>query len=97
MLWINGPIGEVKENLSLLKEQGNHVHNIYQSYFHFFATNQTLSCLEFVSWCVDNYSLSEKVVMDISSSKVLFSTSPLAIRKVLSVPEDFTLKAQDYK
>ena len=30
-LLLNGPIGDVKEKLRLLKEQGTDVHNIYQS------------------------------------------------------------------
>ena len=97
MLLLNGPIGNVKEKLRLFKEQGTDVHNIYQSYFHFFTTDQTSSCMEFVTWCADNYSLSERVIMDITSSTVLYPITPLSIRKTLSIHEYFTLKAQDYK
>ena len=60
MLLLNGPIGDVKEKLRLLKEQGTGVHNIYQSYFHFFTTDQTPSCPKFVAWCADNCSLSSE-------------------------------------
>ena len=39
-LLLNGPIGYVKEKLRLIKEQRTNVHNIYQSYFHFFPTSK---------------------------------------------------------
>ena len=32
----NGPIDAIKQKLKLLKYQGTDIHNIYQSYFHFF-------------------------------------------------------------
>ena len=50
MLLLNGPISEVKKKLILIKEQGTDVHNIHESFFHFFPTDQTPSCPEFVSW-----------------------------------------------
>ena len=96
-LLLNETIGEVKDNLRFLKEHGTDVHNIHQSYFHFFTTDQTPSFPKFVAWCADNYSLSERVIMDTTSSIVMCPIIPLAIRKKLSVPEDFTLKSQDYK
>ena len=34
--------------------------------------------------------------MDTTKSKVLFPITPLVFRKTLSVPEDFSLKSQDY-
>ena len=40
---LNGPIYTLTKKLKLLKYQGNNIHNIYQSYFHFFATDQTLN------------------------------------------------------
>ena len=61
-LLLNGPIGDVKEKIRLLKEQGIDVDNIYEYCFQFFTTDQTLNCIEFVAWCADNYSLSERVI-----------------------------------
>ena len=40
---LNRPIDTLTKKLKLLKYQGNNIHNIYQSYFHFFAIDQTLN------------------------------------------------------
>ena len=78
---LNGPIDIVKKKLKLLKDQGTDIHNIYQSYFHFFTTDQTLKFPKFVDWCDDNYSLSERVIMDITKSEILCSTCPCSLEK----------------
>ena len=80
----------------MLKYQEINIHNVYQSYFHFFTTDQTLNCLEFVNWCANNYSLSERVIMDITNSKILCLVNSLVIRKTLLVLDEFTLKSKDY-
>ena len=54
---LNGPIEAMKKNLNLLRDQGMDLHNIYHSFFHLFSTEQTPGFLEFVDWCVNNYSL----------------------------------------
>ena len=41
-LLLHGSIIEVKEKLRLLKYQGIDIHNLHQSIFHMFATEQTL-------------------------------------------------------
>ena len=92
-IMLNGPIDSVRENLKLPKDQGTNIQNIYQSYFHFFSIDQKLNYPEFVDWCANNYYLFERVIMDITSSTVLFPIIPLAIRKTLSFPKDFTLKS----
>ena len=68
---LNGPIDTIKQKLKFLKDQGTDIHNVYHSYFHFFTTDQTLNFLEFVDWCADNCSLSERVIMDITNSKII--------------------------
>ena len=93
---LNGPIDIVKQKLMFLKDQGKHVDNVYQPYFHYFTTNQTLSFPEFIDWIGNNYSLSGRVVMDITISKILFPVSPLVVRKTLSVHEEFTLNFKEY-
>ena len=80
----------------MLKYQEIDIHNVYQSYFHFFTTNQTLNCLEFVNWCANNYSLSKRVIMDISKSKILCPVTSFFVNKNMLVPDEFTLKAKDY-
>ena len=56
---INGHVDTIKEKLNLLKYQGTNIHNVYQSYFHYFTTNQTLRCPDFIDWCANNYSISK--------------------------------------
>ena len=68
---LNGPVDTVKQKLMFLKYQGIDVHNVYQSYFHYFTTDQTLSCPNFIDWCANNYSLSGRLIMDINNSKML--------------------------
>ena len=82
--------------LRLLREQGTNTHNLHQSFFHFFATEKSPSFPEFISWCADKYSISERVIMDVTGSTVLYPISSLAIRKSLSIPNEFSLKSQDY-
>ena len=65
-------------------------------FFHLFATKKTPSFPEFISWCVDKYSIFERLIMDITSSMVLLLVSSLAIRKSLLILDEFSLKAQDY-
>ena len=84
---LNGPIDIVKQNLKLLKYQGIDIHNFYQSYFPFFITGQTLNCPEFVDWCAKKYSLYERVIIDISISKILYLVSPLVVRKTVLVSD----------
>ena len=67
----DGPDDTVKQKLNLVKDQGEYILNVYQSYFHYFTTDQTLSCPEFIDWCANNYSLSGRLIMDISNSKML--------------------------
>ena len=93
---LNGPIEAVKQKLNFLRDQGTDLHNIYQSFFHLFATEQTPSCPEFVERCVNNYSLSERVIMTLNHSTILCPINSSIVRKNLYVPEEFTLKAKDY-
>ena len=46
---LNGPIEIVKNKRKLLRDQGTDVHSVYKSFFHFFSTNQTLNCPEFIT------------------------------------------------
>ena len=66
---LKGPIDVVKQKLKLLKDHGTYIHNVYPSYFHYFTTDETLNCPEFIDWCSINYSYSQRLVMDTTSSK----------------------------
>ena len=93
---LNGPIEVVKQKLNLLRDQGMDLHNIYQSFFHLFATEQTPGFLEFLDWFVNKYSLSERFIMSLDRSTILCRVNLSIVRKTLHVPEEFTLKAKDY-
>ena len=93
---LNGPIDSVKQKLKLLKDQGTDIHNVHQSYFHYFTTDQTLNCLEFIDWCAINYSSSERLIMDTTISKILCPISPLVVRNTLSVPAEFNQNSKEY-
>ena len=67
-IFLNGPIDVVKPKLNLLKYQGTYIHNVYQSYFHYFTTDQTLNYPKFIDWCSINYS-SEREIMDLLAQK----------------------------
>ena len=95
-IMLNRPIEAVKNKLKLLKDQGTDIHSVYKSYFHYFSTDQTLICYEFVDWCATNYSSSERVIMDMIKSKILCQVSPLIIRNTLSVPVDFIQKSKEH-
>ena len=93
---LNVPIDIVKQKLKLLKDQGTDIHNVYQSYFHFFTTDQALNYQEFVDWCAKHYSVSERVIMHITSSKILYPVNQLVIKKSILVSRECTLKYKDY-
>ena len=96
LVLLNGPIEVVKQRLNVLKDQGTNIHNIYQSFFHLFSTEQTPSCLEFVDWCVNKYSMSERVIMNLDRSAILCPVNSSVVRQTLYVPEEFTLKDKYY-
>ena len=93
---LNGCIEAMKQKLNLLKDQGKELHNIYQSFFHLFSTEQSPGFPKFVEWCVNNYSLSKRVIINLDHSTILSPINSSVIRKTLSVAEEFTLKDKDY-
>ena len=96
LVLLNGPIEAMRPNLNLLRDEGTNLHNIYQYFFHLFATEKTLGFQEFVDWCVKNYSLLERVIMTLDYSTILCLVNSSFIRQTLYVPEELTLKAKDY-
>ena len=64
--------------------------------FTFSSTDQSLNCLQFVDWCVNNYSFSERVIMDINNSTILCHVNSLVVQKTVLVPDEFTLKSKNY-
>ena len=64
-------VDSLKNKLKVLKDQGTDVNRVFCSYFHFFTIEQTLNFPEFVNWCANNYSSSERVIMDVAKSKII--------------------------
>jgi len=69
-------VGEAIETargkLETLKNQGRDTYGVFKSFFHLFSVNQTPHCPEFVEWCVENFSVTEGVIINKSKSKILF-------------------------
>ena len=69
-------VGEAIETargkLETLKNQGRDTYGVFKSFFHFFSVNQTPHFPEFVEWCVENFSVTEGVIINKSKSKILF-------------------------
>ena len=80
----------LKTELKVLIDQGTNVHGGFKSYFQFFCTQQTLSFPEFIDWYACNYSSSERVIMDVSKSKILCYVSTLIIGDTFSIRTAFT-------
>ena len=59
-----GIVHEIKSNLKTLEAWGVDVNGVHRSYFHHFCLDQTLNFLDFVGWCVANYSQEERVILD---------------------------------
>ena len=92
----NGPIEAMKQRLNVIKNQGINLHNIYRSFFHLFYTKQTLGFPKFFIWCINKYSLSERVIMNLDCSTILCPANSSIVRKTMSVPEEFTSKDKYY-
>ena len=52
-----------KEHLWKYKSQGNYILNVCNSFLYYFVVEQTLPFPEFVEWCANSYSSSERVIM----------------------------------
>ena len=59
-----------KEHLWEHNSQGNDILNVCRSFLYFFAIEQTLPFPEFVEWCANSYSSSERVIMSHTTSKI---------------------------
>ena len=57
-------ISQSKEQLWSFKSQGRDVLNAWNSFMYYFSIEQTLYYPEFVEWCVNNYSPTERVIMN---------------------------------
>ena len=54
---------------------------IFQFYF-----ESVFPFLDFIEWTIDNYSSSQRVIMDYQGSKVLCQVNSQTVRKALSIP-----------
>ena len=69
--------------------QGNDILNVCSSFSYYFAIEQTLPFHEFVEWCANSYSYSERVIMSHTTSKILCKVDAKTVREILSLPDNF--------
>ena len=86
-------ISPSKEWLWEFKTQGNDVLNVVGSLLYHFSIEKTLHFPKFVEWCVNNYSLIERVIMKYSNTTIiLYQINARVFCEVLNVPENFSKK-----
>ena len=56
---------------------------------YYFSVKQTLHYPEFVEWCVNNYSPTERLIMNKNTTRILCQVNENVIHKVLNVPKIF--------
>ena len=78
-----------KEHLWQYNSQGNDILNVYSSFLYYFAIEQTLPFPEFVEWCANSYSSSERVIMSHTMSKILCKVDMKTVHGILSLPNNF--------
>ena len=62
---------------------------ICSSFSYYFSIKQTLPYPEFVEWCANSYSSSERVIMSHTTSKILCKVDAKTIRGILILPDNF--------
>ena len=84
-----GNVSVSKEQLWQCNFQGNDVVNIYSSFSYYFSIEQTLPLPEFVEWCANSYSPSERVIMSHTTSKILCKVDTKSIHGILNLLDNF--------
>ena len=76
---LNDSIESSQSKFKTLQLQGIDTHGVFGSFFFYFSIEQTLGCPKFIDWCISNYSPSEGVIMDVSSSGLLCPINSITI------------------
>ena len=84
-----GSVSVSKEHLWQYNSQGNDILNVYSYFLYYFSIEQTLPFHEFVEWCMNSYSSSERVIMNHTTSKILCKVDAKTVRGILSLPNNF--------
>ena len=84
-----GIVSHSKERFWELNSQGEDVLNVHSSFLYNLYIQHTLHFLEFVEWCVNKYSFTERVIMNSGSTKILCEFNAIVFREVLILPENF--------
>ena len=93
---LNDSVEATQAKLKALQSQGIDTHEMFRSFFFYFSVEQTPSCPEFIKWCINNYSLSEGVIMDAYSSRLLCPINSLNIRNTLLIHSKFIQFSSEY-
>ena len=60
----------------------------------YFSVKQTLYYPEFVEWCVNNYSPTERLIMNKNTTRILCQVNENVIHEVLNVPKIFPVNTE---
>ena len=63
---------------------------------YYFVVEKNIPFPEFVEWCANNYSSSERVVMSRATSKILYRVNVKSIHEVLSLPDNFPVIPESF-
>jgi len=63
---------------------------------YYFFVEQTLPFPEFVEWCANSYSSSERVIMSHTTSKILCRIDAKYVRGMLSLPDSFPVNLKSF-
>ena len=85
-----------KECLWQYKSQGNDILNFCNSFLYYFAVEQTLPFPEFIEWCANIYSSSERVIMSRTTSKILCRIDVKSVHEMLSLLDIFPVNPESF-
>ena len=61
-----------------------------------FLVEQTLHFPEFIEWCANSYSSSERVITSHTTSKILYRIDVKSVRGLLSLPDSFLVNPESF-
>ena len=92
-----GSVSVSKDHLWQYNLQGNDILNVCSSFLYYFDIEQTLPFPEFVEWCTNSYSSSERVIMSHTMSKIICKVDMKTVRGILSLPDNFPDSCESLK
>jgi hypothetical protein len=88
--FIVAPISQLRSNLADVRGKGFPFLESVQASLILYATELCFQFPEFIGWCAEQYSESERVVIDKKGSKVLCKIDVVSVRESLKIPKSFS-------